>query len=82
MYAFDCSRCYNFTLTEKLLALPAVRSALNVGTRKWVDCNRLVDLELVFAGNTLHFHLHSTPPPPLYQCTGLSYENEWCHPYR
>ena len=42
--------CYNFTLITDYLNQPAVKQALGV-TKKWADCNRLVDMTLVYAGD-------------------------------
>jgi len=46
----DQPLCYDFTLLPKFLAQPAIAKALGV-TKTWVDCNRFVDLKLVFAGD-------------------------------
>jgi len=43
--------CYNFTNVDALLALPEVQQALGVEGHTWQDCNRIVDLELIFAGD-------------------------------
>lgn len=43
--------CYDFSTVSTFLAQPAVAKALGVGNRKWADCNRIVNLELVFAGD-------------------------------
>jgi carboxypeptidase C (cathepsin A) len=43
--------CYNFSNVDAFLAQPEVEAALGVTGRAWVDCNRMVDLELIFAGD-------------------------------
>jgi len=43
--------CYDFSNVDKFLAQPEVQQALGVAGRTWVDCNRIVNLELVFAGD-------------------------------
>ena len=43
--------CYNFTNVDNFLAQPEVIQALGVQGHNWQDCNRLVDLELIFAGD-------------------------------
>lgn len=43
--------CYNFSNVDTFLAQPEVQAALGVTDRTWQDCNRLVDLALVFAGD-------------------------------
>ena len=43
--------CYNFSNVDAFLAQPIVEEALGVVGRKWQDCNRLVSMELVFAGD-------------------------------
>lgn len=44
--------CYDFSLLPRLLAQPAVAEALGVADRPaWKDCNRKVNMKLVFAGD-------------------------------
>jgi carboxypeptidase C (cathepsin A) len=43
--------CYDFSNLDAFLALPEVIDALGVAGRSWVSCNRLVTLQLVFAGD-------------------------------
>eukprot|EP00455_Lapot_gusevi_P010206 TRINITY_DN1459_c0_g1_i12.p1 TRINITY_DN1459_c0_g1~~TRINITY_DN1459_c0_g1_i12.p1 ORF type:complete len:304 (+),score=103.14 TRINITY_DN1459_c0_g1_i12:308-1219(+) len=43
--------CYDFTLLPKFLQKPDVIQALGVQGHTWTDCNRLVTMELVFAGD-------------------------------
>jgi len=42
--------CYNFTLVTDYLNLPAVQTGLGVN-RPWADCDRRVELKMVFAGD-------------------------------
>lgn len=43
--------CYNFTNVELFLAQPVVQAALGVTGHTWQSCNRIVELELVLAGD-------------------------------
>lgn len=43
--------CYDFSLVDQFLAQPSVQEALGVSGRSWQSCNRIVALELVFAGD-------------------------------
>lgn len=43
--------CYNFTNVDLFLAQPAVISALGTTGITWQSCNKIVELELVFAGD-------------------------------
>jgi len=43
--------CYDFSLLPKYINQPSIRAALGVGSREWQDCNRIVELKLVFAGD-------------------------------
>lgn len=43
--------CYNFTNVDAFLEQPQVIEALGVQGRTWQDCNKIVDLELIFAGD-------------------------------
>lgn len=47
----DLPLCYNFTLVDAFLKKPDVIAALGVAGHTWADCNRVVDLELVLAGD-------------------------------
>jgi len=47
----DPPLCYDFSLVSSFLQQPDVIAALNVAGHSWVDCNMLVNLEFVFAGD-------------------------------
>jgi len=53
--------CYNFTLVDAFLAQPYVIEALGVTGHYWTDCNRIVDLELVFAGDWMLNYANDIP---------------------
>lgn len=43
--------CYDFSNIGRFLDQPEVRDALGVGNRTWTDCNRIVSLGMIFAGD-------------------------------
>lgn len=43
--------CYNFTLITDYLHQPSVMAALGTTGHPWSDCNRLVDMVMVYAGD-------------------------------
>jgi len=61
--------CYNFSLVDAFLAQPYVIEALGVAGHSWVDCNRFVDLLLVFAGDWM---LNFADDVPLLLANGVN----------
>jgi len=47
----DPPLCYNFTLVTDYLHQPSVVEALGTKGHPWSDCNRLVDMVMVYAGD-------------------------------
>jgi len=69
--------CYNFTLVNSFLAQPAVIQALGVEGRIWNSCNRLVELELVFAGDWMLNYASDIPELLAQNISVLVYSGEF-----
>jgi cathepsin A (carboxypeptidase C) len=51
--------CYNFTLIDAYLNQPEVMEQLGTTGHRWAECNKVVDMELAYAGDwMLSFDTH------------------------
>jgi len=53
--------CYNFSLLPAFLKQPSVKQALGTTGHIWKECNRVTELELVFAGDWMMNYAEDIP---------------------